>query len=95
MRLVLDYYIKDCHAIEHIAEENHNKSISIDEFLFTYENKSQVRVVGMINNITRKIRLENVEDRSRATMEKIINSHIAKGNIIISDENTCSLGWMK
>ena len=89
MRLVLAYYIKDCYAFEHIAEENHNASISIEEYLLTHENNSQVWVVGMINNITRKIRLEIVEDRSRATMEKIINIHIAKGNNIISDIATC------
>ena len=46
-------------------------------------------MVGMINNITRKIRLEIVEDRSRAANEKIINIHIAKGNNIISDTATC------
>lgn len=89
MRLVLAYYIKDCYAFEHIAEENHNESISIEESLLTHENSSQVWVVGMINNITRKIRLEIVEDRTRATMEKIINIHIAKGNNIISDIAAC------
>ena len=93
MRLVLTYYIKDCYAIEHIAEENHNESISIEESLFSHENKAQVWVVVMINNITRKIRLEIVEDLSRATMEKIINTHIAKGNIIISDAANC-YSWL-
>lgn len=93
MRLVLAYYIKDCYAIERIAEENHNESISIDESLFTHENNSQVWVVGKINNITRKIRLEIVEKRSRNTMEKIINSHIPKDNIIISDAATC-YSWL-
>lgn len=47
----------------------------------------------MINNITRKIRLEIVEDLSRVTMEKIINSHIERGNIIISDVATC-YSWL-
>jgi len=83
MRLVLDYYIKDCYDVEHIAKENHKELISIEESHFIQENNSQVWVVGMINNITRKIRLEIVEDLSRATMDKIINRHIAKFNILI------------
>ena len=49
----------------------------------------------MINNITRKIRLEIVEDLSRDTMEKIINTHITKGNIIISDADAANCySWL-
>ena len=93
MRLVLAYYIKDSYAFEHIDEENHNESISIDKSLFTNENNSQEWVVLMINNIIRKILLEIVEVHSRATMEKIINSHIEKGIIIILDATTC-YSWL-
>ena len=69
MRLILAYYIKDCYAIEHITEENHNESNSIDESLFTHENNPQVWVMGMINNIIIKIQLEIVKYNLKTTME--------------------------
>ena len=93
MRLAMAYYIKDTYILEKISEEKTNDSISIDESLFTHENNTQVWIFGLTNNISRKIRLELVENISRNTMEKIITILIPNGNIIISDAASC-YSWL-
>ena len=45
--------------------------------------------MGLINNKTRQIRLEIVENRNSNTIKNIIINYIPKGNIIITDGAFC------
>jgi len=85
MRYILAHYLKDAYIIENIAERDTDSSISVDKSLFIHENGVQVWGCGMINNSTRTIRLELLENRSQNTMKKIIKKLIPKGNKIITD----------
>ena len=58
MPYIIAHYMKDCYYLEEIAESNGHASISIDESLFAHQCQNQIWVVGLINNNSRKIRLE-------------------------------------
>ena len=89
IRFIIRHYLKDTYDLEKITELNGYDIISIDESLFVHQNNRQIWIVRLINNNTREIRLEIVENRSAETMKKIIISQIPKGNIIITDAGAC------
>lgn len=50
---------------------------------------TNIWVVRLINNKTRQIRLEIVENRNTNSIKNIITKYIPKGNIIITDGILC------
>ena len=93
MRYIIAHYLKDTFNLEKITELNKHDNISVDESLFVHINNRQIWVVGLINNYSREIRLEIVENRSAETMKKIITTLIPKGNRIITDAAAC-YNWL-
>ena len=84
-RNIIAHYIKDTYIIEDISVENEYATYAIDENLFVTINNNQKWIVGIINTISKKLRLEITELRNTETMKKIISTHVKKGNIIVSD----------
>ena len=82
--LVIAYFIKDAYLLEKNAHDSFN-----EESLFTHKNNDQVWIVGLINNISRKIKLEIFVNSSRKIKKIIITKLIPKGNIIITDLVSC------
>ena len=72
MRYIIEHYLKDTYNLEKITELNKHDNISLDESLFVHINNRLIWVVGLINNNSREIRLEIVENRSAETMKEII-----------------------
>jgi transposase-like protein len=93
MRYIIAHYLKETYNLEKITELNKHDNISVDESLFVHINNQQLWVVGIINNNSREIRLEIVENRSAETMKKIITTLIPKGNRIITDAAAC-YNWL-
>ena len=93
MRFIIGHYLKYTYNLEKITELNRHDNISVDESLFIHQNNGQIWVLGFINNNTREIRLEIVENRSDETMKKIIISLIPKGNKIITAAAAC-YNWL-
>ncbi len=61
---------------------------AIEESLFTHtKNRTQPKVIGIINNRTKEFRLEASKYRDNNTIKKFLNKFIDSGNTIISD------GW--
>lgn len=77
--------MKDCYYLEKIVELNGHASISIDESLYVHQGQNQIWNVGLINNISRKIRLEILPNRSTDIIKKIITNLIPTGNTIVTD----------
>ena len=70
MRYIIVHYMKDCYYLEKIADLNSHAHMSIDESLFVHQGQKQIWVAGLINNNTRKIRLEILPKRSADTIKK-------------------------
>ena len=85
LREYIAHYLKDIYAIEDISIENGLNRYAIDESNFISDGNITTWVIGIIDIATRKIRLEYVNNRNTDTIKKIINAHIKKGNIIVSD----------
>ena len=89
MRLILANYLKDIYQLDMITEHDNDESISIDESLFVHDNHNQIWVLGMINNSSRIIRLEILENRAQSHIKKIIERLVPKGNRIVTDNAAC------
>ena len=61
--------------------------------LFVYIGDIYKRLIGIINNRSREIRREIVDNRTTETMKNIINRYIPKGNIIVTDD-FASYRWL-
>ena len=75
----------DIYKIEEISKINGNEHFIIDESEFTSLNWKQMWVCGIINSLTKKYRLEVIENRNADTLEDFIRKFIFKWNIIVSD----------
>ena len=93
MRKIISKYYEDIYKLEEIALENGNDYLSIDESLFVHTGDISKCVVGIINNRSREIRLEIVDNRTTETMKNIINRYIPRGNIIVTDDFS-SYRWL-
>ena len=88
IRKCIAQYYQEQYKIEKLVYENEGKNICIDKSLFVhYSNGDQIWVVGLINVVSKKIRLELVKERSSQILQKIIFHHIGFNNTIITD------GW--
>ena len=76
IRIVLAYFIKNSYLLEKVETLNENESISINESLFIHKNYSQIWEIGLINNISRKVRFEIVEVLVTEAIKKVIKSLI-------------------
>jgi len=85
MRYIIAHYMKDCYYLEKIADLNEHASISMDESLFVHQGNKQIWVAGLINNTSRKIRLEILPNRNAKTIKKIITNLVPTGNKIVTD----------
>ena len=85
MRYIIAHYMKDCYYLEKIADLNEHASISIDENLFVHQGNKQIWVAGLINNTSRKIRLEILPNRNAETIKKIITNLVPTGYKIVTD----------
>lgn len=72
MRLILAHYLKDIYQLDTITEQNNDESISIGESLFVHDNHNQIWVLGMINNSSRIIRLEILENMAQNHIKKLL-----------------------
>ena len=61
------------------------ETFAIDESLFIHLDNRQLWVIGIINTITKKFRLELSFTRDASVLKNIIQKHIKKGNVIVSD----------
>ena len=59
------------------------------------EDCKQVWVFGLINNITRNIRMEIINDKIQETMKKIITKLITRDNIIIAYATAFIIFWKR
>ena len=71
--------------MEVFAEENKNQKIEIDESYFSHIDNKQIWVIGLINTQTKEFRLIPSFKRDSATIKKIVEKFIKRGNIIITD----------
>ena len=76
IRIVLAYFIKNSYLLEKVEILNENESISINESLFIHKKYSQIWEIGLINNISRKVRFEIVEFLVTEAIKKVIKSLI-------------------
>ena len=58
---------------------------SVDENLFNHINNKQIRVLGIINNITKSFRSEDSLNRTENTLKKFIQTFVLTDNSIISN----------
>lgn len=86
-RYYLATFLKHVYILESISESNKNERFSIDESHFLNKNNEAIWVIGVINNATKKFRLEFSKIRNEEILKKFIWLHIKPGNIIVSD------GW--
>ena len=61
------------------------EAFAIDELLFVHLDNQQLWVIGIINTITKKFRLELSFTRNATVLKTIIQKHIKRGNVIVSD----------
>lgn len=85
MIYIIEHYLKDCYYLEKSAEFNSHARISIDESLFVHQGNKQIWVDGLINNNSRKIRLEILANRYADIRKKINNNFVPTGNLIVTD----------
>ena len=78
----------DIYKVEEISKINANEHFIIDESEFTSLNWKQIWVCGIINSLTKKYRLEVIENRNADNLEDFIRRFIFKWNIIVID------GWL-
>ena len=57
----------------------------MDESLFVHQGNKQIWVAGLINNTSRKIRLEILPNRNAETIKKIITNLVPTSNKIVTD----------
>ena len=87
LRKFIAHYYKDVYCLEQISTKNAFEYFAIDETDFIRINGKILWVIGIINTINKKIRLEVSYNRNTNVIKKIIKAHIATGNIITSE------GW--
>lgn len=85
-RYVIAHYIKDQYSLENISETGKNEYFAIDESNFINVENKQLWVVGIINTISKKIRLEIAFVRNTELMKNFIYNYIKPGNCIVSDQ---------
>ena len=72
-------------TLDPYTDLNKYHQVVIDEGLFTQERNCQIWVLVLINNETKDICMEIVQNRNQDTLKAIIEKYVKKGNIIISD----------
>lgn len=71
LREYIVHQLKDIYAIEDISIENGMRRYAIDEYNFVSESVT-TWVIGIIDIVTRKIRLEYVDNRNTDTIKKLL-----------------------
>ena len=85
IRQCIAHYIRDKYELEILAEENKNRTIAIEESLFTHINNRQVLVIGLIDTQSKDFRLVSSFTRDASKLKKILRKFVKSGNTIISD----------
>jgi hypothetical protein len=85
LRTIIANYIRSIYILEPLSNENSSQHIAVDESLFTHNGGTSQWVIGLINTQSNVIRLEIVNSRDAQTLKTILEKHVLKGNIIISD----------
>ena len=85
IRQCIAHNIRDKYELEILAEENNNRTIAIDESLFTHFNNRQVWVIGLIDTQSKDFRLVSSFTRDTSKLKKIVKKFVKSGNTIISD----------
>ena len=74
IRNVLKKFLSIKYQSEILGERNSNKHFSVDESLFCSDgNQNQIWVLGIIDNITKKYRLDIAFQKNESILKKIYN----------------------
>jgi len=88
IRTVFKKYYSLVYQSEIFGETNSHKYFSVDESLFcTDENKKQIWVLGIIDNISKDFLLDIAYERNQNILKSFIKNYIKSGNTIVCD------GW--
>ena len=77
--------IRSLYVLDPLASTNSFNHVAVDESLFSHKLGRQQWVVRLINYESKEILLELVEQRNEQTLKTIIQNHIKKENIIVTD----------
>ena len=85
LRRYITHYTKDVYQIENISSENKMETFAVDESLFFHLDNQQLLVIGIINTITKKFRIQLSFTRNATLLKNINQKHIKRGNVVVSD----------
>ena len=88
IRQMLANYMKDKYRNFPIGgDPDTNKVVALDETLIVHINGEQKWLVGAIETVSRKIRLDILPERNSQNLEIFVKNHILPGTTIVTD------GW--
>ena len=78
-------YIRAIYVLDPLSSTNSFNHIAVDGCLFSRNLGLQIWAVGLIYFETNEIRLELAEQRNEDTLKTIMEKHVKKGNILVTD----------